>query len=98
MPETSSSAELIQPVILSGGVGTRLWPLSLELYRKQLLPLVSDHTLLQETARRVTDTDRFAAPLVVCNEERRFIVAEQLRETGIEPAEIVLEPDGLNAS
>ncbi len=98
MPETSSSAELIQPVILSGGVGTRLWPLSRELNPKQLLPLVSDHTHLQETARRVTDTDRFAAPLVVCNEEHRFIVAAQLRETGIEPAEIVLEPDGRNAS
>ena len=69
VPGASSSSELIQPVILSGGVGTRLWPLSRELYPKQLLPLVSDHTLLQETARRVTDMDRFAPPLVVCNDE-----------------------------
>ena len=98
VPDTSSSSELIQPVILSGGVGSRLWPLSRELYPKQLLPLVSDRTLLQETARRVTDMGRFAAPIVVCNDEHRFIVAEQLREIGIEPAEIVLEPDGRNTA
>ena len=88
----------IHPVILSGGMGTRLWPLSRVLYPKQLLPLVSDDTLLQETARRVADAERFAAPLVVCNDEHRFIVAEQLREIGITPAAIVLEPDGRNTA
>ncbi len=98
MPETSSSSELIQPVILSGGVGSRLWPLSRELYPKQLLPLVSDRTLLQDTTRRVSAADRFTAPFVVCNDEHRFIVAEQLREIGMEPAEIVLEPDGRNTA
>src|SRR4029079_15625633 len=73
----------IQPVILCGGSGTRLWPLSREQYPKQLLALNGELTLLQATARRV---DSFvpapAAPLVVCNEEHRFLVAEQLREIG----------------
>ena len=88
----------IHPVIISGGMGTRLWPLSRALYPKQLLPLVSDDTLLQETARRVAAPERFAAPLVVCNDAHRFIVAEQLREIGITPAAIVLETDGRNTA
>ncbi len=79
------------PVILSGGAGTRLWPLSRELYPKQLLPLCSDRTLLQETALRIE-----AAPIVVCNQEHRFIVAEQIREIGIEAQRIVIEPIGRN--
>jgi mannose-1-phosphate guanylyltransferase/mannose-6-phosphate isomerase len=88
----------IHPVIISGGMGTRLWPLSRALYPKQLLPLVSDRTLLQETAARVADAERFAAPLIVCNDEHRFIVAEQLREIGITPEAIVLEPEGRNTA
>ena len=85
-------AEVI-PVILSGGAGTRLWPLSRELRPKQLLPLASDATLLQETARRIP-----GRPIVVCNQEHRFIVAEQLREADIEPRGIVIEPVGRNTA
>ena len=72
----------IVPVILSGGSGTRLWPVSRESFPKQLWPLISDHTLLQETALRARG-DRFAPPVVVCNQEHRFLIAEQLRAAGI---------------
>lgn len=81
------------PVILSGGAGTRLWPLSRELRPKQLLPLTSQQTLLQETALRLG-----GRPIVVCNHEHRFIVAEQLREIGIEPQGIMIEPMGRNTA
>src|SRR5690348_14537728 len=99
MPPTQATPNgVIHPVILSGGSGTRLWPLSRTLYPKQLLPLVSDHSLLQEAAMRVADRKRFAAPLVVSNDEHRFIVAEQLRVAGTEPSAILLEPMGRNTA
>jgi mannose-1-phosphate guanylyltransferase/mannose-6-phosphate isomerase len=88
----------IQPIILSGGSGTRLWPLSRESYPKQFLPLAGDRSLLQHTAARVADRDRFLPPIVVCNAEHRFIVAEQLRQVGIEPAASVLEPAARNTA
>jgi len=87
----------IHPVILSGGAGTRLWPLSRELYPKQLLPLASDRSLLQETTARAAG-DGFAPPMVVCNEEHRFLVAEQLRASGHRPQAIILEPVGRNTA
>jgi len=93
----SSSSSSITPVILSGGVGSRLWPLSRELYPKQLQSLVTENSLLQETALRVTG-DTFGAPAVICNNEHRFIVAEHLREAGLEPSAIVLEPVGRNTA
>jgi mannose-1-phosphate guanylyltransferase/mannose-1-phosphate guanylyltransferase/mannose-6-phosphate isomerase len=88
----------VHPVLLSGGSGTRLWPMSRAQYPKQLLPLISEHTLLQEAALRVTDKTRFTAPLVIANDEHRFIVAEQLRLAGIAPDAIVLEPFGRNTA
>lgn len=82
----------IHPVILSGGAGTRLWPLSRASYPKQLLKLVSDRTLLQETAMRGLVDVGFAAPIVVCNAEHRFLVADQLEEVGVKPQALLLEP------
>ena len=89
---------MIQPVILSGGSGTRLWPLSRQLYPKQLLPLVSDDTMLQETVSRLEGIDNLSAPLVICNEEHRFLVAEQLRAIDKAAEKIILEPIGRNTA
>ncbi len=88
----------IHPVVLSGGSGTRLWPMSREHYPKQLLPLCSERSMLQDTALRVRDPDRFAAPLLVCNQEHRFIIAEQVRQSGLSPQGIVLEPVARNTA
>ncbi|MEQ9564023.1 MAG: mannose-1-phosphate guanylyltransferase/mannose-6-phosphate isomerase [Woeseiaceae bacterium] len=88
----------IQPVILSGGSGTRLWPASRAMYPKQLLPLTGDRTMLQETALRLEGKDNLTnRTLVVCNDAHRFLVAEQLRAVGT-PARIVLEPEGRNTA
>jgi mannose-1-phosphate guanylyltransferase/mannose-6-phosphate isomerase len=89
---------MIVPVILSGGSGTRLWPLSRSAYPKQFLPLVSDATLFQETIARLSGLEDCAQPLVVCNEGHRFLVAEQLRQQEINPAAIMLEPVGRNTA
>jgi len=89
---------VLVPVILSGGAGTRLWPLSRELYPKQLLRLVAERTMLQETVARTEGLPGLARPIVVCNENHRFMVAEQLRELGTAPQAIVLEPQGRNTA
>ena len=90
---------MLIPVILSGGAGSRLWPLSRELRPKQLLALTDgERTLLQLTIARLTGLEGLAAPIVVCNEEHRFLVAEQLRELGVDSARIVLEPVGRNTA
>jgi mannose-1-phosphate guanylyltransferase/mannose-1-phosphate guanylyltransferase/mannose-6-phosphate isomerase len=86
------------PVILSGGSGTRLWPLSRGQYPKQFLPLVSEHTLLQDTLLRLSGIADLQAPLAVCNEDHRFMMAEQLREINAKPAAIILEPVGKNTA
>ena len=87
----------LQPVLLSGGSGTRLWPLSREAYPKQFLPLAGEHTMLQDTWRRVAPLAG-AAPIVVANEEHRFLAGEQLRLVGVEHADIILEPVGRNTA
>ena len=88
---------MFTPVILSGGSGTRLWPLSRELYPKQLLALTGTHTMLQQTVLRL-DGLAAASPVVVCNEAHRFLVAEQLRELKVEPRATILEPFGRNTA
>lgn len=88
----------VHPVILSGGAGTRLWPLSREMYPKQLLALTSQHSMLQETALRLAGIVGAQAPIVVCNEAHRFTVAEQLRALNLEASGILLEPTGRNTA
>jgi mannose-1-phosphate guanylyltransferase/mannose-1-phosphate guanylyltransferase/mannose-6-phosphate isomerase len=88
----------IIPVLLSGGTGSRLWPLSRETYPKQLLSLLGEKTLLQQTALRVADTSLFADPMVIANAEHRFAIGEQLRAVGISNPAIVLEPFGRNTA
>jgi mannose-1-phosphate guanylyltransferase/mannose-6-phosphate isomerase len=89
---------MIIPVILSGGSGSRLWPMSRELYPKQFLPLFSEQTMLQNTVTRLKGIPDLADPVVVCNEEHRFLVAEQLRDVGIHTDKIILEPVGRNTA
>jgi mannose-1-phosphate guanylyltransferase/mannose-6-phosphate isomerase len=95
--DTIQASNLLVPVVLSGGTGTRLWPVSRESFPKQLWPLVSERSLMQETALRATGQG-FAKPVVVCNEGHRFLIAEQLRTAGIKGARIVLEPVGRNSA
>ncbi|MCW3477313.1 mannose-1-phosphate guanylyltransferase/mannose-6-phosphate isomerase [Limobrevibacterium gyesilva] len=92
-----SKTSPVVPVILSGGTGTRLWPVSRESFPKQFWPLISDRSMIQETAGRALG-DGFAAPVVVCNQEHRFLAAEQMRLAGIEGARVVLEPVGRNSA
>jgi mannose-1-phosphate guanylyltransferase/mannose-6-phosphate isomerase len=94
LPQTTG---LVVPVILSGGSGTRLWPVSRESYPKQFWPLISERSLIQETVARGRGPG-FAAPVIVCNEGHRFIVAEQMRLMDIDDAQIVLEPVGRNSA
>lgn len=84
----------IIPVILSGGAGTRLWPVSRSGHPKQLQELCGLGTLLQQTAKRLPPDSEMLPPVIICNNDQRFIIAEQLRETGIKPSLIVLEPMG----
>jgi len=88
----------ILPVILAGGSGTRLWPLSRALYPKQLIRLVDQHTMLQNTILRLKGLDGAENPVVICNDEYRFMVAEQLRRIEVEPGAIILEPVGRNTA
>jgi mannose-1-phosphate guanylyltransferase/mannose-1-phosphate guanylyltransferase/mannose-6-phosphate isomerase len=83
---------MIFPIVLSGGAGTRLWPYSRKKHPKQFQSLGSDQSLLQDTVRRTTGDSMFAPPMIICNEEHRFLVAEQLRAVDIVARSIVLEP------
>ncbi|SBO43967.1 mannose-1-phosphate guanylyltransferase/mannose-6-phosphate isomerase [Cyanobium sp. NIES-981] len=95
-----SSTTSLVPVILCGGTGTRLWPLSRASYPKQYWALGGDgdETLLQQTVQRLEGLAGLAPPLLICNEDHRFIVAEQMRQIGVEPAGILLEPIGRNTA
>lgn len=86
------------PVLLSGGSGTRLWPYSRSLYPKQFLPLTGDRTLLQQTVERLQGSVAHADSIVICNNDHRFMVAEQLRAIGAKPSAIVLEPAARNTA
>lgn len=88
---------MITPVILCGGSGTRLWPLSRKSYPKQFVPLAGDSTLFQGSALRMQGAD-YAAPVVITNSDFRFIVVEQLQEVGIDPGAILIEPEGRNTA
>jgi mannose-1-phosphate guanylyltransferase/mannose-6-phosphate isomerase len=88
----------LYPVILSGGSGTRLWPLSRTLLPKQFLPLTSEHSMLQDTLLRLGGLDTAAAPVVVCASDHRFLAAEQMAEIGIKPLSQILEPMGRNTA
>ena len=89
----------IYPVILAGGSGTRLWPLSREYYPKQFLPLISESSsMLQETLARLELIEEAASPILVCSELHRFIIADQLREVGVEATSIIVEPAGRNTA
>ena len=88
----------LQAVLLSGGSGTRLWPLSREAYPKQFLPLAGEDSMLQATWLRVAPIAPSAPPIVIANEEHRFLAAEQLRLVGVSNPAIVLEPVGRNTA
>jgi len=88
----------ITPVILSGGSGTRLWPLSRKQYPKQYLPMVGDNTMLQETILRLNGLDNLADPIIICNVDHRFLVAEQCQQVDIKNPTILLEPVGRNTA
>jgi mannose-1-phosphate guanylyltransferase/mannose-6-phosphate isomerase len=95
-PAAAGGTGRIVPVILSGGAGTRLWPLSRESFPKPLWPLLSERSLIQATALRASGAE-FAPPLIVAGEAHRFLIAEQMQEAGIAGARIVLEPEGRNS-
>ncbi len=89
---------MIIPIILAGGTGSRLWPLSRESYPKQLLTLVGENSLLQETIKRIAQIQDIEEPIVICNHQYRFLVAEQMLEMGIAHPKLILEPTGRNTA
>jgi mannose-1-phosphate guanylyltransferase/mannose-6-phosphate isomerase len=90
--------DTITPIILAGGSGTRLWPLSTGKCPKQLLPLLGKRSLLQNTLERISGIKNIAAPLLICNQQHRFKITEQLQEINLKPSAIILEPMGRNTA
>ena len=88
----------IQPVILAGGSGTRLWPLSRKLFPKQFLKLLGQHTLLQQTIMRLHGITDIKDPIVVCNEEHQFLINENFDQIGKDLSFMILEPEGKNTA
>ena len=97
-PESAAPHSTLYPVVLMGGSGTRLWPVSRNAVPKQLLPLTSSYSMLQETLLRLRDFADLGDPLIVANHEHRFLVAEQLRQINATPQALVLEPFGRNTA
>jgi mannose-1-phosphate guanylyltransferase/mannose-1-phosphate guanylyltransferase/mannose-6-phosphate isomerase len=97
VPAKHCIGSMITPILLCGGSGTRLWPLSRKSYPKQFVQLLGEETLFQASARRLSGPD-FAAPLVVTGSDFRFIVTEQLTEAGVDPGAILIEPEGRNTA
>ena len=97
---SSKKVNKIVPIILAGGTGSRLWPLSRKSFPKQFLNLLpdDDHTMLQNTFKRIENLDGISKPIIICNEEHRFIVGHQMKEINVEPYEIILEPEGRNTT
>jgi len=91
-------SNIIVPVILAGGQGTRLWPMSRSARPKQFLPLLGDTSFYQQTLQRVSDPERYAPPVIVTNSDYRFLVAEQAQELGITPSAVLLEPVARNTA
>lgn len=89
---------LITPVILCGGSGSRLWPLSRANYPKQFVKVVDDHTLFETTLLRITEAEGFGAPLIICNEKHQYLCQEQLQALNIDPLGIIIEPVGRNTT
>ena len=95
----SDNIKKIIPIILAGGTGSRLWPLSRKSFPKQFLNLLDDqYTMLQKTYKRIENLDDICRPIVICNEEHRFIVGHQMKEINVEPLQILLEPEGRNTA
>ena len=82
----------ITPVILAGGSGTRLWPISREDQPKQFLPLIDSNSLFQQTVSRFQNNELYRYPLIVGNETHRFLIQNQLKDIGLQTSEIILEP------
>ena len=96
---SSGNIKKLVPVILAGGTGSRLWPLSRKSFPKQFLNLLDDeYSMLQKTYKRIENLENISSPIVICNEEHRFIVGHQLKEIKIEPLSILLEPEGRNTT
>jgi len=95
----TKTIQKIVPVILAGGTGSRLWPLSRKSFPKQFLNLLEDeYTMLQKTYKRIENLDNICKPIIICNEEHRFIVGHQMKEIDVEPLCILLEPEGRNTT